>query len=256
MMTSFLEKLVEAESAKQVGQCYGNAIAHYGFSNFIYVARFMLHVPSAVMRENVEVLSSAPKELVEGLMVDGVIPRSPWARWSQENAGDVATRTLLQRTDDRARDFKPGKAVALMQERGMLSGRLISLKDKVVRSHGAVFLNPHAGANHDDADRIWSESHRELTLLSWVMHLRMATIQRHEHSAPLTERQQQVLEWSSAGKTVGEIATIIGVTPATVEKHLRLARSAMGADSTAQAILKAHLTHQIFMRNPADTGLR
>ena len=51
---------------------------------------------------------------------------------------------------------------------------------------------------------------------------------------------------SAAGKTVADIATILGLTPATVEKHLRLARHATGADTTAHAIMRAYLDHQIF----------
>lgn len=66
-----------------------------------------------------------------------------------------------------------------------------------------------------------------------------------------TPRQREVLEWTSAGKTVAEVATILGLTPATVEKHLRLARDALDAGSTAQAILKAHVTNQIFLQKTA-----
>ena len=79
-----------------------------------------------------------------------------------------------------------------------------------------------------------------------VLHLRLATLGRRLVETRLTQRQREVLEWSSAGKTVAEIGTILGVAAATVEKHLRLARQAIGADTTAHAILRAHLAHQIF----------
>ena len=74
----------------------------------------------------------------------------------------------------------------------------------------------------------------------------LATLGRRLVETRLTQRQREVLEWSSAGKTVAEIGTILGVAAATVEKHLRLARQAIGADTTAHAILRAHLAHQIF----------
>jgi LuxR family transcriptional regulator len=44
-----------------------------------------------------------------------------------------------------------------------------------------------------------------------------------------------------------DIATIMGLTPATVEKHLRLAREALNVDTTAQAVLKAALQNQMFI---------
>ncbi len=58
------------------------------------------------------------------------------------------------------------------------------------------------------------------------------------------------MEWAANGKTTSEIAEILGVTPTTVEKHLRLARESLGVNSTAQAVLKAHLRHQIFSDGP------
>ena len=38
----------------------------------------------------------------------------------------------------------------------------------------------------------------------------------------------------------------MGLTPATVEKHLRLARETMGVETTAQAVLKAAFQNQMF----------
>jgi len=64
---------------------------------------------------------------------------------------------------------------------------------------------------------------------------------------PLTRRQREVLEWVGDGKTVQDIALLMGLTPATVEKHLRLAREALEVGTTAQAVLKASYQNQIFV---------
>jgi LuxR family transcriptional regulator len=37
------------------------------------------------------------------------------------------------------------------------------------------------------------------------------------------------------------------LTPATVEKHLRLARESLDVETTAQAVLKASFQNQIFL---------
>jgi LuxR family transcriptional regulator len=63
----------------------------------------------------------------------------------------------------------------------------------------------------------------------------------------LTARQREVLGWVGDGKTVQDIALLIGLTPATVEKHLRLARAALNVETTAQAVLKAAFQNQIFI---------
>lgn len=254
MITKFLERLVDASSVPEVRHCFFDAMAEYGFENVLYAARFMLALPAAVFREDVESHSNFPSEFVRTLLSRDFLTTSPWARWALRNDGSIAARCLHERLSDAGGD-ETG-AVALAEAHGVQAARVISLRDKVLRSHGAVVLNPFAGASHDEADHRWRLSSREVTALSWVMHMRMATIHRRSGPGRLTDRQRQVLEWSSAGKTVAEIATILGVTAATVEKHLRLARDTLAASSTAQAILKAHLTHQLFLHDPADEPFR
>jgi LuxR family transcriptional regulator len=45
----------------------------------------------------------------------------------------------------------------------------------------------------------------------------------------------------------------MGLTAATVEKHLRLAREALDVDTTAQAVLKASFQNQIFLTASQDS---
>ena len=53
--------------------------------------------------------------------------------------------------------------------------------------------------------------------------------------------------WVGDGKTTQDIALLMGLTPATVEKHLRLARDNLNVETTAQAVLKAALQNQMFV---------
>ncbi len=84
-----------------------------------------------------------------------------------------------------------------------------------------------------------SVTHTVLTALPWL-----------PLSGGLSPRQREVLEWVAEGKTTADIARILGVTPATVDKHLRLARERLGAETTAQALMKASFLNQIFLRRP------
>jgi hypothetical protein len=47
-----------------------------------------------------------------------------------------------------------------------------------------------------------------------------------------------------------DVACIMGVSPAMVEKHLRLAREALDVDTTAQAVAKAAMMNLIFHQEP------
>jgi LuxR family transcriptional regulator len=55
------------------------------------------------------------------------------------------------------------------------------------------------------------------------------------------------LEWVGDGKTTQDIAVLMGLTSATVEKHLRLARESLAVETTAQAVLKASFQNQMFV---------
>lgn len=249
MLIKFLQRLADAGSVTEVRQTYIEAMAAGGFQHAFYAARFMLFLPPTVLREEIVTFDSFPPAISEELLAQDLLTDTPWAEWARRNGGSASTRDLV-------REGGGGPALDLALRHGVAAGRVISFKGKVLRGHGAVVLNPHAGASHDEADRRWQDKGAEITVLSHVMHMRMATIHRCRQPDRLTGRQRQVLEWSAGGKTVGEIATILGVTPATVEKHLRLARETLGATSTAQAILKAHLTNQLFMQDSAERESR
>ncbi len=81
-----------------------------------------------------------------------------------------------------------------------------------------------------------------------VVHLKIISLPPHDKVMPrLSERQREVLEWVGDGKTNQDIAVILGVKTATVEKHLRLAREKLGGvETTAQAVLKASFLNQIY----------
>ncbi len=94
---------------------------------------------------------------------------------------------------------------------------------------------------------MWSEYGREITVINNVTHLRITSMPFASSRRALTPRQREALEWVGDGKTTQDIATIMGLTPATIEKHLRLAREALEVETTAQAVLKASFQNQIFI---------
>src|SRR5690606_41242962 len=92
----------------------------------------------------------------------------------------------------------------------------------------------------------WSAECRRIARVSHMLNLQLATLPRTDPRAQWTLRQREALEWVGNGKSYRESAAIMGVTTATVEKHLRLARTKLGVETTAQAILKAAAQNQIF----------
>jgi DNA-binding NarL/FixJ family response regulator len=60
-----------------------------------------------------------------------------------------------------------------------------------------------------------------------------------EVAARLTRRERQVLELLSAGMTMGQIATRIGISPRTVETHVAKVYRKLGVRTRVQAVSRA-----------------
>ena len=97
----------------------------------------------------------------------------------------------------------------------------------------------------DEGDAIWDKHGLEISVLNNVMHLKLQTLPYSQRT--LTKRQREVLQWVGDGKTTQDIAVLLELTPATIEKHLRLAREALDVETTAQAVLKAAFYNQMFV---------
>jgi len=91
--------------------------------------------------------------------------------------------------------------------------------------------------------------HRNAILaVAHSMHLKITQFPQPSRHRPLTDRQREALEWVADGKTAQDIAILMGVSSAMVEKHLRLAREALNVETTAQAVAKGAIMNVIFQR--------
>ena len=99
----------------------------------------------------------------------------------------------------------------------------------------------------DHVDAIWEEHGRDIHLMNNIAHLKILSLPYSPPNRMLTRRQREALEWVGDGKTTQDIAILMGLTAATVEKHLRLARESLSVETTAQAVLKAALHNQMFV---------
>ena len=100
----------------------------------------------------------------------------------------------------------------------------------------------------DDIDAVWDEHGDDILLINNILHLKIMTLPQSSSSArSLTKRQREALEWVGDGKTMQDTAVLMGLTAATVEKHLRLAREALAVETTAQAVMKLAFSNQMFV---------
>lgn len=247
---------MQANSADDLWQVFAAVMLDMGYPHICYTARRFVDMPRMWLAEDLEWRSTYPDSFLTDLRHDDLLTASPWSAWSRENAGARPANWI--ETAEGAVYLTPQARhmIATCQRHGVWHGHVVSLLGVSIRVTGTVVMNTGRRTDQDYADRLWDKVGSDVISLSQVMHLRINALPRIQGAGVLTPRQREVVEWAAYGKTVAEIARILGVTSTTIEKHLRLAREQLGVGTTAQAILKAHVKNQIFIEDPGLDVLR
>jgi len=243
----YVERILDAETIEDLWAEHCAAMADYGFARLFYGLTRSRTAHSLGDREDFMILSNLSEDYTRRY-VDGELYRhAPMLQWALENTG-ACSWTWFQ--DPRAALSDAARAVvAFNRAHGITAGYTLGFRDASTRSKGGIALIAAPGVEQDAIDRRWAEIGREVMAMNNIAHLRITTLPYRAARRRLTPRQREALEWVGEGKTTQDIATIMGLTPATVEKHLRLARAALDVETTAQAVLKASYQNQIFLLN-------
>lgn len=244
---SALLELTHANSIEELWDMHCRNMELFGFDRVFYgFTRF--RTPTSLGDPNdFIILSNIDSDYVSTFVNEGMYRQAPMVRWALENDG-AASWTLLRLmlecgaiTDDER------KILNFNAQHGITAGYSISFRSLSDRAKGAVALIARRGMSQKEVDTLWNCSGDMIQLMNNIVHLKILTLPYTPGNQMLTRRQREALEWVGGGKTTQDIATIMGLTPATVEKHLRLAREALNVETTAQAVLKAALQNQMFV---------
>ena len=241
------ERVIEASSIEQIWSLHLAKMAEYGFSRLLYGFTRFRTTNSFGSADDVLVLSNHPEEYLAAFVQSGLFAQAPMVRWSADHEGACSWRLIAEVAA--AGPITPAmqRIFALNNRFDVKAGYSVSFRDVSVRAKGAIGLCARPGMTQHEVDTIWDEHGREITVINNLTHLRITSMPFASSRRALTPRQREALEWVGDGKTTQDIATIMGLTSATVEKHLRLAREALDVDTTAQAVLKAAFQNQIFV---------
>lgn len=242
---AFLERILALPCAEQVGQELALTLRIFGFDGLLYAYQRVLAGRVMRLQGRTHVYAYHEPRFLADLFAGGHFGRSWGLDWARVNAGAISWGEMADWSavtgDDETRQ--------VWRRHGLRAGYVIAFREPGLRTYGLMSLSA-AGRAQAEADAIWERDGRLINAMCQMTHLRISTLpppaQRSAQGPQLSVRQREVLEWAAVGKSVADIATIIGVTPATVEKHLRLARLALGADTTAQAVMTATIRDQIF----------
>ena len=249
-LISFIEAAASAKNMHELWDVYQACMARYGFTRVVYGFTVNRTDTSFGDPQDLVVLSNHTEDYMEGFLKSGMFLSAPMLRWARSNIGAQSWQMLTEmaKTGDMTEEER--KVFAFNRAHGIVAGYTISLPYSSSREKGAVGLAAAPGIEQPEVDRLWAKYGRTILALTNVAHLKLLNLPHANSRRPLTKRQREVLEWVGDGKTTADIATIMGLTPATVEKHLRLARESLDVDTTAQAVLKASFQNQIYVLTP------
>ncbi len=249
-LREYLHFVTSAQSLEELWPAHTKQMAGYGFDRLIYGFTRYRTRTSLGDPDDFTILSNHSPEYVKGFVENGLYFHAPMLRWALENEGAGSWRKTYENFDLGSLTDEQIKVVEFNLRMKVTAGYTVSFKSVSPRSKGAISLAAKVGMLQEEVEEIWAEHGDDIHLMNNVAHLRILTLPYSPPNRGLTKRQREALEWVGDGKTTQDIAILMGLTAATVEKHLRLARESLSVETTAQAVLKTALLNQMFVMEP------
>lgn len=241
-----LRNLTSTTSIEDAWSLLQQQMAQFGFDRLLYASTRFRTDQSAVARGDVEdalILTNHPADYMAEFIGNGLYLHAPNVKWVMRNTGAVSWRE----TSGAAHLSTEQATLAALNARfGLTAGYTLSFPEVSTRAAGGIGLSS-SHLCQDQIDALWAQQGALIEVLATVAHLKINDLPYQGRRRVLTDRQRQTLELVADGKTAQDIAVLTGLTAATVEKHLRLARETLDAETTAQAILKAAIQNQFFV---------
>jgi len=250
-----LYELTNARTVEELWDVHTRHMATFGFDRLIYAfTRYYSSSSTGMASSNMALgdpqdwvlLTNLSSDYMDGYIDGGHYANAPMVRWAVQNDGACSWRWMEEMMSSDIATEKERSVFQFNHDHGIKAGYTLSFRSVSHRSKGAIALIADPDVGQHRVDQIWAEHGDELMVLNNVMHLKILALP-HTGSRKLTTRQREVLQWVGDGKTTQDIAILLGLTAATVEKHLRLARESLDVETTAQAVLKAAFYNQMFV---------
>jgi len=246
-LNAYLLDVTNAVNIESLWAMHCEKMATYGFDRLLYGFTYYRTETSLGDPNDFLLLTNHEPAYADVFVGKRLYLDAPMTRWAIENEGVQSWRRIGERMGAGLLSEAEQKVVAFNVDMGVVAGYTISFHAVSARSKGAIALTARRGLGQDDVDALWEEHGQEIVTINNVTHLKILTLPFSGMGRKLTKRQREALEWVGDGKTTADIALLMGLTPATVEKHLRLARETLNVETTAQAVLKASFQNQMFV---------
>ncbi|MEO1797232.1 MAG: LuxR family transcriptional regulator [Pseudomonadota bacterium] len=245
-LPAYIERVTEAQSIEELWDMHQAQMAEFGFDRILYGFTRYMTQSSLGDPNDLVILTNHDPKYISHFIDNGLYFHAPMVNWARNNDGAASWDMIRQMESSGALSASERKVLEFNQKMDVTAGYTVSFKSVSARSKGAIALTCAPGVSQTDADEMWARHGKNIVLMNNVAHLKIISLP-YTGARSLTKRQREVLEWVGDGKTTQDIATLMGLTAATVEKHLRLARESLDVDTTAQALLKVAFQNQMFV---------
>ncbi|MDQ2092792.1 helix-turn-helix transcriptional regulator [Rhodalgimonas zhirmunskyi] len=246
-LVDYLDEITNAPSIEVLWDLHARKMADYGFTRVLYGYTSYRSATSLGDPDDFIILTNHDKEYTDWFLGKKMFYEAPMAKWALQNEGWMSWGVLRDMLETGALSEAQMKILEYNRKVGVTCGYTVSFKSVSPRSKGAIALTGHPDMTQEEADAVWAEHGPDIVVMNNVAHLKILSLPYISPERGLTKRQLEALHWVGDGKTTADIALLMGLTPATVEKHLRLARDVLNVETTAQAVLKAALHNQMFV---------
>ena len=245
-VAEYLHRVTQFRSIADLWGAHVAQMGRYGFDRLLYGYTLFKTETSLGDPDDFVVLSNHSPEYLKGYISEGLYSDAPMLRWALDNEGVASWRIAQDMAAQGLLDPRAQATFDFNMRMGVRAGYTISFHSATQRFKGAIALAARPGSSQDAVEDIWAEHGQDIVLMNNVAHLKILTLPYEAPNRVLTKRQREVLQWVGDGKTIQDIALLMGLTSATIEKHLRLARANLSVETTAQAVLKASLHNQMY----------
>ena len=242
----YLHRVMQFHTIEELWHAHVVQMGRFGFDRLLYGYTLFKTSTSLGDPDDFVILSNHSPEYLQGYMGEGLYSDAPMLKWALENEGASSWRVAQELARAGLLDPKSQAVFEFNERMGVQAGYTISFNSPTQRFKGAIALTARPALTQDDVEEIWKEHGQDIILMNNVVHLKILTLPYRAPKRGLTKRQREVLQWVGDGKTTQDIALLMGLTTATIEKHLRLARETLSVETTAQAVLKAALHNQMY----------
>jgi DNA-binding CsgD family transcriptional regulator len=247
---ALLNRIAAASSIDEAWDLAAEYFAGVGFRRINYGFTRFRHLKTIGDPDDALFLSTCDADYVKRYFQGGFYAKTPVFRWAERSSG-ICTWTWVKEAFEAGRlSADETEAVRQNIAIGVTAGISVSFPEVSSRSKGAIGLIADTGLSHLDVEAIFAAKREEILAVANMMHLTIVHLPQLSRHRALSPRQREALEWVADGKTTQDVALLMGVSPAMVEKHLRLAREALAVETTAQAVAKGALLNMIFQRLP------